>query len=126
MAYYFIVSPLFPTIRHFICYAQKLDRALLGAHLGVVTILLDNLHNKIRNIYSWTCYLRDALLHMLLQLNTIPFICFNLGTKDIALLENTPEMERKRQERIHELIMTEERYVNDLLTAVDVSLSKYC
>ncbi|XP_071819770.1 intersectin-1-like isoform X2 [Apostichopus japonicus] len=41
-------------------------------------------------------------------------------TKDIALLENTPEMERKRQERIHELIMTEEKYVADLHTAVEV------
>lgn len=29
-------------------------------------------------------------------------------------------MERKRQERIHELIMTEEKYVADLHTAVEV------
>ncbi|XP_038078610.1 intersectin-1-like [Patiria miniata] len=41
-------------------------------------------------------------------------------TKDLHLLESTAPMERHRQESIHELINTEQTYVDDLVLAIEV------
>ena len=50
---------------------------------------------------------------------TLP--CFSTGCADLQTLDTMQPVERKRQGYIHELIETEERYVNDLQLVVEVS-----
>lgn len=46
--------------------------------------------------------------------------CFPIGCADLQTLDTMQPMERKRQGYIHELIQTEERYVDDLQLVVEV------
>lgn len=47
--------------------------------------------------------------------------CCVLGCADLHLLDMLSPMERKRQGYIHELIVTEENYVNDLQLVTEVN-----
>lgn len=49
---------------------------------------------------------------------TLP--CLSIGCADLQTLDTMQPMERKRQGYIHELIQTEERYVDDLQLVVEV------
>lgn len=46
--------------------------------------------------------------------------CLSTGCADLQTLDTMQPMERKRQGYIHELIQTEERYVDDLQLVVEV------
>lgn len=49
----------------------------------------------------------------------LPWLCF-AGCSDLHLLDMLTPTERKRQGYIHELIVTEENYVNDLQLVTEV------
>src|SRR3712207_8799046 len=46
--------------------------------------------------------------------------CFSIGCADLQTLDTMQPIERKRQGYLHELIQTEERYVDDLQLVVEV------
>lgn len=48
-------------------------------------------------------------------------VSFLVGCADLQLLDTMQPMERKRQGYIHELIQTEERYMDDLQLVIEVS-----
>lgn len=48
-------------------------------------------------------------------------VCIS-GCADLHLLDMLSPMERKRQGYIHELIVTEENYVNDLQLVTEVNM----
>lgn len=54
-----------------------------------------------------------------LGLNRPQWLCFP-GCSDLHLLDMLTPTERKRQGYIHELIVTEENYVNDLQLVTEV------
>ena len=55
----------------------------------------------------------------------LPWLCF-AGCSDLYLLDMLTPTERKRQGYIHELIVTEENYVNDLQLVTEVRAAGGC
>lgn len=58
--------------------------------------------------------------------NTPSCVCFMcaVGCADLTSLDSLSPLEKKRQGYIHELLQTEERYVEDLQTVVEVRQNK--
>lgn len=61
------------------------------------------------------CFLQRRLKYCF---ETLP--CLSIGCADLQSLDTMQPVERKRQGYIHELIQTEERYVDDLQLVVEV------
>lgn len=65
-------------------------------------------------------YVRVAHACVCLCMRARPHVCMCAGCADLMTLDTMTPQERKRQGYIHELIQTEETYVEDLELVLDV------
>ncbi|RLW12407.1 hypothetical protein DV515_00000650 [Chloebia gouldiae] len=98
---------------------QSISASVTGVHLALLSLLLFYFFVLFKR---FPCYavLKFHLARVSLLLTVALSEHLDAGCADLQSLDTMQPMERKRQGYIHELIQTEERYMDDLQLVVEV------